>query len=197
MSIADAHDDWAFGFQDETWWSRQSQPHLHSWGQEALRLIEPTPRKDDSDPKAFACYGLDVRRQGQTEMWLRFVSGNPKSQPTLQFLQWVLTETAQRGIRVLVMCWDNASWHKSKMVRDWIKQHNRQVKQSESGTRLIVCALPKRSPWLNAIEPKWIHAKRKVIEPDKQLSATELAARVCAVFNQPALPWLNEPEYVT
>jgi hypothetical protein len=24
----------------------------------------------------------------------------------------------------------------------------------------------KHSPWLNAIEPKWVHGKRKVVEPD-------------------------------
>ena len=31
----------------------------------------------------------------------------------------------------------------------------------------------------NAIEPKWIHGKRKVVEPDGLLTAYELADRVC------------------
>jgi len=35
--------------------------------------------------------------------------------------------------------------------------------------------LPKKSPWLNAIEPKWVHSKRKVVEPDGLLDAHELA----------------------
>jgi hypothetical protein len=35
---------------------------------------------------------------------------------------------------------------------------------------------------LNAIEPKWVHAKRKVVEPDGLLGAYELAERVCRVF---------------
>jgi len=66
----------------------------------------------------------------KANLWLRFVSGNFKSVPTIQFLQWVSEETARRGIRVLVMFWDNASWqwHNSQMVRHWIRQHNRTVK---------------------------------------------------------------------
>jgi hypothetical protein len=46
--------------------------------------------------------------------------------------------------------------------------------------RIVSCLLPKKSPWLNAIEPKWIHGKRKVVEPDGLLGAYELAERVCS-----------------
>ena len=47
--------------------------------------------------------------------------------------------------------------------------------------RIVSCLLPKQSPWLNAIEPKWVHAKRKVVEPEGDpLGAYELAERVCA-----------------
>ena len=54
------------GFQDEVWWSRVTQPHLHAWAEEdeALRLIEQTAAKDDPDPKALACYGLLVSCPG-------------------------------------------------------------------------------------------------------------------------------------
>ncbi len=31
--------------------------------------------------------------------------------------------------------------------------------------RIVVCQLPVKSPWLNRIEPHWIHAKRAVVEP--------------------------------
>jgi hypothetical protein len=51
--------------------------------------------------------------------------------------------------------------------------------------RIVSCLLPKQSPWLNAIEPKWVHAKRKVVEPDGLLGAYELADRVCGVFGCP------------
>jgi hypothetical protein len=62
--------------------------------------------------------------------------------------------------------------------------------------RIISCLVPKQSrPWLNAIEPKWIHAKRKVVEPDGLLTAyEELADRVCGVFDCPHYENLSIPE---
>jgi hypothetical protein len=54
--------------------------------------------------------------------------------------------------------------------------------------------LPKKSPWLNAIEPKWIHGKRKVIEPEELISAEELADRVCRVFGCAHDPHLSIPQ---
>ena len=42
--------------------------------------------------------------------------------------------------------------------------------------------LPTKSPWLNAIEPQWIHGKKKVVEPESLLGAYELADRVRGVF---------------
>ena len=76
------------------------------------------------------------------------------------------------------------SWHTSKEVREWITSHNRQVKRSGCGVRILPCLLPKKSPWLNPIEPKWIHGKRRVVQADGGLlSAHELADRVCAAFS--------------
>ena len=190
-ALAQQHSDWAVGFQDEAWWSRLVPPALHSWTTgEPLHLTEHSPSKDDPEPKAFACYGLDIRWQGTNAVWLRFVEGNPKSDPTVQFLDWVLKQTASRGIRVLVMFWDHASWHKSHPVRTWIRQHNRQVKTDGRGTRLLAVLLPKKSPWLNPIEARWIHAKRKIVSPDKKLSVEEMSHRIYSVFGQAPLPWL-------
>ncbi|MBT7599788.1 MAG: hypothetical protein HN560_01785 [Anaerolineae bacterium] len=189
---AKKQDGWAVGFQDEVWWSRLTHPNLHSWVEEApLRLVEKEQKKDDPDPKAFACYGIDLRYQETEEVWIRFVEGNPKSDPTIDFMKWTLKKTAEQGIRVLLMFWDHASWHKSKMVQSWLRQHNQEVKQTRKGTRLLAVLLPKKSPWLNPIEPRWVHAKRKVVEPEKKLSAQELSRRVCAVFDQPVLPWIT------
>jgi hypothetical protein len=101
----------------------------------------------------------------------------------------------QEGFWVLI--WDNASWHISKEVRGWIASHNREVKSSGSGVRIVSCLLPKKSPWLNwlnSMEPKWVHGKRKVVEPDGLLTAHELAERVCAVFGCPHYEHLSIPE---
>jgi hypothetical protein len=49
--------------------------------------------------------------------------------------------------------------------------------------RLVICHLPSKSPWLNPIEPQWVHGKRAVSEPGRLLSATELEARVYAYYS--------------
>ncbi len=203
IALAKQKPDWAFGYQDETWWSRLSHPDLHSWvkGDEFLRLVEQVHRKDDPDPKAIACYGLAVHWHDQSdvkheEVWLRFVEGNPCSDLTIQYLEWLLEKTQLADKRVLVMVWDHATWHKSKAVRQWVREHNRAVKENRQGIRLLPFLLPKKSPWLNPIEPMWIHAKRKVVEPDKKLTAVELVRRVSAVFQQPILPYLRLSENV-
>jgi hypothetical protein len=194
IGLADGLLDWVVGFLDETWWSRLARPSLSSWSDagEPLRLIEQSVAKDDPDPKAISCYGLYLPEFRET--WLRFVDGRPVSGITTQFLSWCSEKLARRGKRVWVLIWDNASWHISHEVRRWIASHNRRVKKSGSGVRIISCLLPKQSPWLNAIEPKWVHAKRKVVEADRLLMANELVERVCAVFGCPHYKHLSIPE---
>ena len=86
---------------------------------------------------------------------------------------------AAQSITALVLIWDNASWHKSQIVRTWLRNPNRTVKQTGEGVRILSCLLPSKSPWLNSIEPKWVHGKRNVSEDDRVLSADEPEARVC------------------
>jgi len=50
------------------------------------------------------------------------------------------------GKKALLLIWDNASWHKSKFVNEWIAGHNRKVKNRGRGVRIVVCLLPKKSP---------------------------------------------------
>jgi transposase len=159
---------------------------LHAWtAGEALRLgIQPTDGADP-DPKALACYGLWLPEQER--MLLRFVDGRPVSPVTCAFLAWAAERLAAEGVRVLALIWDNASWHISQEVRAWLQQHNRAVKETGRGCRLLVCRLPSRSPWLNAIEPKWVHGKRAVVEPTHKLTGAELKQRLCAYYRTPLL----------
>ena len=135
--------------------------------------------KTDTERKALACYGLYLPWDEQ--MLLRFVAERPLSEITCQYLDWVTQQQATRGKRVLVLIWDNASWHTSQKVRQWIREHNRRVKR-EGGCRLLVFYLPSKSPWLNAIEAKWVHGKRAVVEPSRALSVAELIQRVCEYY---------------
>jgi transposase len=198
--VADRLPDWALGFADETWWSRLAQPRAHTWVEETagpLRLIEQAAPKDDPDPKALACYGLLLRQVGQTErVWLRFVDGRPVSAITEQFLDWCCTRLQAAGVRVWLLIWDNASWHVSKRVRAWIRVHNRHVKQHAQGVHILSCYLPVKSPWLNPIEPTWVHGKRAIVEPARLLSAQEIADRVCAYFDCSHESHLTIPDQV-
>ena len=122
-----------------------------------MRLCHKERPQSDKAAKALACYGLYLpEHQEQSRMHgrmlLRFVQGRPVSALTCRFLSWLAQQLESEGWKVLVLFWDNASWHVSRQVRAWIGQHNRQVKRC-GGLRLLVCPLPKKSPWLNNIEP--------------------------------------------
>jgi hypothetical protein len=184
------------GFLDECWWRRVALPALNSFSEKGkpLRLIRQSVSKDDPDPKAISCYGLYVPELQQT--WLRFVDGRPVSGITTRFLHWCSEKLEALGKKVWVLIWDNASWHISREVRTWIDSHNRAVKNSGRGARIISCLLPTKSPWLNAIEPKWVHGKRRVVEADGQLTVDEVAERVCAAFGCPHYEHLSLAENV-
>ncbi len=186
------------------WWSRFAQPNLSSWTDpdQPLRLVEKTKAKDDPDPKALACYGILLRwtqENGQTDekILLRFVDGRPVSDITIQFLEWSCTKLEAMNKGVLALIWDNASWHISKKVCSWIREHNRQVKRDGQGVRILACRLPVKSPWLNPIEPIWAHGKRRVVEPNRVLSTDELADRICAALGCEHQAHLSIPENVS
>jgi transposase len=202
--MARTHPAWALGFLDETWWSRLARPHLARLADDGapLRLIEQAVARDDADPKALACYGLLVRQwtsagQRDEALWLRFVDGRPISGITTQFLAWCCERLAAQGKTALLLVWDNASWHVSKAVRGWIKAHNRAVKQAGKGVWIVACPLPSKSPWLNPIEAKWMHGKRRIVEPARLLTADEIAERVCAAFGCEHEPHLTLHEEVS
>jgi len=200
MRLAKTHPEWLLGFEDEVWWSRLARPALHLWQDDdhPIRLVEQTVARDDPDPKALACYGLLARywdswHRWTEAMWLRFVAGRPVSAVTIDFLAWCADQAAALGKRAVLLVWDNASWHESQIVRTWLRAHNRQVKRTGQGVRLLVSYLPVKSPWLNPIEPKWLHGKKRVAEPQRLLSSTELADRVCATYDCPHYPHLVSP----
>jgi hypothetical protein len=179
------------GYQDETWWSPLAQPSLHAWtAGEPLRLVERTADPADPDPKALACYGL--LRADTGGMLLRFVDGRPVSQVTEDFLAWVCDRLAAESNKALLLVWDNASWLNSQRVRAWLEAHNRQAKR-QGGVRILACYLPTKSPWLNAIEPKWMHGKKAVAEPDRKLTAPEIKERICTHYaREPTEPLIQQ-----
>jgi hypothetical protein len=203
MALAAQHAEYALGFADEVWWSRVAQPSLHAWSEQeqALRLVEQTLAQDDPDPKALACYGLLLSCPAAPDtlpeqIWLRFVENRPVSTLTIHYLAWCCDKLEKVGKRVLILIWDNASWHISKAVRSWIRTHNRLVRQQGCGVRIVAFYLPTKSPWLNRIEPHWAHGKRNIVEPARLLTAQEVADRVYGYFGCEHEPLLTITENV-
>jgi hypothetical protein len=116
--------------------------HARPREDQPVRLVEHSWQKGDPDPKAMACYGVLWQEGTPTdpardEMWLRFVTGRPVSDITTQFLDWCCAQLQAQGKSAWLLIWDNASWHKSLIVRTWIRQHNHQVKQEGQGVRIL------------------------------------------------------------
>jgi DDE superfamily endonuclease len=147
-------------------------------------LQELTLPTDDPDPKALAGYGLLVRPgpQQADQRWRRLVAGRPVSAVPIALLAGCTARRAAQGFTALRLIWDNASWPRRHAVRHWMRQHNRQGKQGAVGVRVVVCQWPSQSPWLNPIEPTWVHGKRAVSAADRLRSADELAMRVYAYY---------------
>ena len=191
IAQAAARADWVVGFQDECWWTRLAQPDLFAWAAGDPLRLGANARDPKGGREAVACYG--VLRHDTGGMMLRFCEGRPVSATTEDFLGWVCEQLAAEGKKVLVLVWDNAAWHVSKRVRQWIDRHNRRVRRAKSGCRIRVCGLPVKAPWLNPIEPKWVHGKRAIVEPDRKLSACEVQQRACDYYGCKPQPLLAKP----
>jgi transposase len=167
--------------QDECWFSRFAQPQMHAFAEATnnLRLVQREPEKNETG-KAIACCGAVCDQT--KERYFSFADGQSNSAKSIAFLSNLLAIAKERCQCVLVVIWDRASWHKSKKVKRWVYQHNRQAKREKQGVRLLTLLLPTKSPWLNPMEPIWLHAKRKVVEPDGDLSVKVLKERLCAHF---------------
>lgn len=177
--------DWLVLEQDECWFSRFSQPNLHSWASadKQSRLVQRTPSSDELD-KALACFGAVCQKTGRKYFY--FCPGQPNTDKVILLLKRLLAVARDQGKQVLLIFWDRASWHKSQPLRQWVRAHNRHAKQHQD-VRLLTYLLPSKSPWLNSMEPHWIHTKRNVAEFNGNLSVPMLKRRLCAHFQVPLI----------
>ena len=189
LRLSAHHPEWVLGFEDAVWWSRVAQPTLHAWtAGPPMRGQLLTSDANDPEPDAVACYGF--LRHDTHKVSLRFVEGRPLGEVTIPFLEWLCWNIAQEEKRVLVVIWDDASWHTADVVTRWVKEQNRRAGRG-NGVRVVICELPVASPWLNNIEPCWTHAKKAIMEVDRKLTAAESTARVCEHFGCDLLPYLK------
>lgn len=117
----------------------------------------------------------------------------PVSAVTIDFSTWCAAQATALGKRAILLLWDNASPHESQTARRWLRAQSARRAQYGQGVRLIVPFLPVKSPWLNAIEPKWLAGKKRACKPERALSGAEVADRVCATHDCPHHPHLVAP----
>ena len=130
----------------------------------------------------------------QEHGWLRFVADRPVRALTSAFVSWVCGTGAAWGKTALLLGWDTASWHGSQAVRQWLREHNRQVNREGHGSRLVRCPFPSKSPGLNPLEAQWVQGKRAVVAPARLLTAVELVERVTTHCGCPPQEPLSIPQ---
>jgi len=103
-----------------------------------------------------------------SEVWCSQLRHNcaPSDQLRLRFVEGRPVSTVSADC----LCWWSERRHAARKTT-WLLQHNGQVKQGQDGVRTVVCLLPRRSRWLNAIAPMWVHRKHAVIERDRLVTA--------------------------
>jgi transposase len=97
---------------------------------------------------------------------------------TWAHLQATIAAYAARGVRSLVVFWDNAPWHHATLVRDRIDEHNATARAT-GGLRVRLVFLPSKSPWLMPLEPVFGQTKRAV-GPRERACLADLQAAVDA-----------------
>ena len=84
-------------------------------------------------------------------------------------------------------------WLVARKVKRWIRRSNLEAKHT-GRPRLLVWALPKRSPWLTPIELHWMHAKKRICEPsNNDLTPHQLRRRVFHALSAKFVAALSQP----
>lgn len=145
-------------YQDESWFSGTPKAvgGYAAGGQAPQRRLEKPAHKCKG---AWVLYAVYEALTGRVQR--HYAPRCNQTQVRAQ-LEALLNQYHARGYRVLVVIWDNASWHKGKALRRWYYQYNQQAKR-DGKIRLLLVPLPSRSPWLNPIEPVFGQAKRRVL----------------------------------
>lgn len=156
-ALARAAPDGAAVWLDESWFARW--PYRYSAWAHKDDLPRVAQRWSEAVDTTALFAALDDETQ---EPFLRWADGQPNSERMIQFLEALMAHWTQKGKRFIVLFWDKASFHTSHQTRNWIREYNRRAKQ-EQLTRLIVCKLPSRSPWLMPLESVFGWIKHQVL----------------------------------
>jgi transposase len=145
-------------YQDESWFSGNPKP-VGGYGQpghDQDRAVDKLPHKLKGAWVLYAAY------EALTGRVQRYYAPRCNQTHVRRQLEVLLAQYQAAGKRVLVVIWDNASWHKAKALRRWYCHYNQSAKR-EGLIRLLMVYLPSRSPWLNPLEPVFGQTKRRVV----------------------------------
>jgi len=156
---------WPYRFR--AWAPKDHPPHVAQRWQEKVDTTALYAALDDETQEPF----------------LNWAAGQPNSEETVLFLDALMAHYTAQGRRFLVLFWDRAPWHTSRRTRDWIRDYNRRAK-AEGLTRLIVCLLPTRSPWLMPLEAIFGWIKHQLLGSRLFETVADLRAVVEGCFHR-------------
>jgi hypothetical protein len=113
-------------------------------------------------------------------MWLRFVIRHPVSTVTIGFLAWCSAQLVAQGFTAVLLIWDNASCTAATPCGTGCASTSNRSSGAHLACASWSVSCRAKVCGLTPLEPKWSHGKRAVSEPDRLLSADELAAWVYA-----------------
>jgi transposase len=178
LALARASPDGAAIWLDQSWFVRWPY-QFRAWVHKDNPLQVAQRWNEEVDTTALYA-AVDDETQ---EAFLRWADGQPNSEETVRFLEVLMDHCTKKGKRFIVLFWDKASWHTSKRTRTWIRAYNQRAKQAGL-TRLIVCLLPTRSPWLMPLEPIFGYVKHQILGGRLFQTVAELQIAVERYFRQ-------------
>ena len=145
-------------YQDESWFSGNPKP-IRRYGRPGHPRDVAVAKPAQKLKGAWVLYAALEAVSGKVH---RHYAPRCNQTQVRQQLEALLREFQAEGKRVLVVLWDNASWHTAQGLRHWYHQYNQHAKR-EACIRLLLVPLPNRSPWLNAIEAVFGQSKRHIV----------------------------------
>ena len=112
----------------------------------SLRGKTPTLALNDTKGYQYVCVASSMSAAGKLFFQIR--NNSFKGAGIIEYLSALLKTTLKK----ILLIWDNASWHKSQEVKDFLN--------SDEGKRLWVAQIPPYSPEFNPDELVWANLKR-------------------------------------
>lgn len=176
LALARAAPDGVAVWLDQSWFSRWPYRY-RAW---ASRHAFPRVAQRWSEPVETTALYAALEEESQEAM-VHWAEGQPNSAETMRFLEMMMARHQILGRGFVVLFWDRAPWHTSRETRRWVRAYNRRARR-EGLTRLLVCDLPTRSPWLMPLEAVFGWVKHHVLGPRVFETLEALRSAVEAAF---------------